>query len=177
MSTENMFTDIPVNEINLNPFSIVRDNWAVLAAEDNRGINAMTIGWIGFGTIWDYNTVTVFVKPERYTKSFVDNADHFSVTLFDGYKRNLAFLGSRSGKDSDKITESGLHMCKDGELITFEEGTVAFLCKKVFCAELDNQFFDKSIDERIYKNGLYHTMYIGGIERIVGKQKSALLPG
>ena len=33
--------------------------------------------------------MTVYIRPQRYTKEFVDAGDYFTVTLFDGYKKGI----------------------------------------------------------------------------------------
>ena len=40
---------------------------------------------------------------QRYTKEFVDAGDYFTITFFDGYKKELGVLGL--GEYGDKITE------------------------------------------------------------------------
>lgn len=65
----------------------------------------MTASWGQLGHLWGKNVMTVYIRPQRYTKEFVDAGDYFTVTLFDGYKKELGVLGSKSGRDGDKIAE------------------------------------------------------------------------
>ncbi len=43
----------------------------------------MTASAGGFGVMFAKNVVFIFIRPQRYTKEFVDNSDTFSLTFFD----------------------------------------------------------------------------------------------
>lgn len=51
----------------------------------------MTASWGGIGVIWNKNVVTVYIRPQRYTREFVDASDHFTLTFLKVIKRNWAF--------------------------------------------------------------------------------------
>lgn len=69
----------------------------------------MTASWGGVGVLWNKNVATVYIRPQRYTKEFVDGNEKFTLTFFsEQYRNALTYLGRVSGKDGDKIKESGL---------------------------------------------------------------------
>ena len=82
----------------------------LLAAGDKEKSNAMTIGWGGIGTLWGRTALTVYVAEKRYTKEFMDKAEHFTVMVFDVKdSKVLNYMGTKSGRDGDKAQTLGLH--------------------------------------------------------------------
>ena len=76
---------------------------------------------------------TVYIRPQRYTREFVDNSDYFSLTFFEGYKKELGILGSKSGRDCDKIKETNFDLeMLDGQP-SFKQGKMTFICKSCHC--------------------------------------------
>ena len=107
---------------------------------------------------------TAYIRAQRYTKEFVDAGDYFTVTLFDGYKKELGVLGSKSGRDGDKIAEVSFDIEEVENQPTFKQGKMVFVCKKIYSDMIDpKQFIDSSLDERWYPQKDYHQRYIGEI--------------
>ena len=76
----------------------------------------MTISWGGLGTIWNKPVATVYVRNTRYTHEFMDNNEYFTVSFYpEECKSVLGVLGSKSGRDMDKMKETGLTPGKGGE--------------------------------------------------------------
>ena len=88
----------------------VGGDWAlVTAGTEQDGWNTMTIGWGTAGVLWSRPTLTVFVHPWRYTHQFLIDNDYFTVQLFDNvHKPDLGVLGSKSGRDGNKVALTGL---------------------------------------------------------------------
>ena len=40
----------------------------------------MTASWGGFGVLFNKNVAYIFVRPQRFTKEFVDGSDGFYLT-------------------------------------------------------------------------------------------------
>ena len=114
------YKKIDINEIVLNPFKTIGNDWLLISALKDGVTNTMTASWGGIGVIWNKNVVTVYIRPQRYTREFVDNSDYFSLTFFEGYKKELGILGSKSGRDCDKIKETNFdHKNKRKRIILF----------------------------------------------------------
>ena len=82
--------------------------------------------------IWNKNVVTVYIRLQRYTREFVDASDYFTLTFFDGYKKELGVLGSKSGRDSDKIREVGFNVEMINEQPLFKQGQWEWFVKKLY---------------------------------------------
>ena len=64
--------EIDANELNCNVFDLIGSKWMLVTAGDEQGSNTMTASWGGLGVIWGKPSATVYVRPQRYTKEFVD---------------------------------------------------------------------------------------------------------
>ena len=73
------FQPIPVDMLDMNPFTKIGKEWALLTAGNKQESNTMTISWGGVGVLWGKNVVYVFVRDSRYTKELIDAGDFFSV--------------------------------------------------------------------------------------------------
>ena len=93
----------------INPFEKFNKDWALVTAGDKDSFNSMTIAWGAMGTIWNKSVVTIYIRPDRYTFSFLEKNDYFTVSFYpESCRDTLRMLGTKSGRDSDKIKESGL---------------------------------------------------------------------
>ena len=99
-------------------------------------------------------------------------ADYFTLTFFDGYKKELGVLGSKSGRDSDKIREVGFNVEMINEQPLFKQGTMGMVCKKLYRGKIEpTGFIDVSLDVKNYPDHDYHYIYIGEIESIYVNEK------
>lgn len=166
------YKKIDINELTLNPFKAIGKDWLLISAIKDGTVNTMTASWGGVGVIWNKNVVTVYIRPQRYTKEFVDNSDYFTITFFDDYKKELGILGSKSGRDGDKITEVGFDLELINNQPTFKQGTMTMICRKLYQGQIEpDGFFDKLLDDKNYPNNDYHHIYIGEIEHIYVNEK------
>ena len=149
-----------------NVFSLIGDRWMLVAATDKSGrTNAMTASWGGMGVLWGKKVAFVFIRPQRYTKRFVDEADKFTLSFFDdSYKNMLGYMGKVSGKDEDKMAKSGLTVTdKDGAPV-FKEASLTLVCRKIYRDTLkEENFIDKSNIEKWYPQKDYHDVYVAEI--------------
>lgn len=147
-------------------FSLIGDRWMLVAATDKNGkTNAMTASWGGMGVLWGKKVAFVFIRPQRYTKRFVDEADKFTLSFFDdSYKNMLGYMGKVSGKDENKIAKSGLTVTdKDGAPV-FKEASLTLVCRKMYRDTLkEENFIDKSNIEKWYPQKDYHDVYVAEI--------------
>lgn len=147
-------------------FSLIGDRWMLVAATDKSGkTNAMTASWGGMGVLWGKKVAFVFIRPQRYTKRFVDEATKFTLSFFDdSYKNMLGYMGKVSGKDEDKMAKSGLTVTdKDGAPV-FKEASLTLVCRKMYRDTLkEENFIDKSNIEKWYPQKDYHDVYVAEI--------------
>ncbi len=165
------FKEINPNDFNISPFKLIGKDWMLIVAGNKDKANAMTASWGGLGVMWNKNVSYVVIRPQRYTKEFIDNLDTFSLCFFDeSYRKTLSYMGTISGRNEDKIKNSKLTLDFFNDTPIFAEAKNVIICKKLYAQNYDpNLFIDKQIDEQIYPNKDYHTLYISEVMNILGK--------
>ena len=110
--------------------------------------------------------VMVFVRPQRYTFEFTERKDEFTLSFFDEkYRHALDVCGSISGRDVNKVQESGLtpYFTEAGNP-AFAEATLVLECKKLYADFLkEDDFLDKKIVDSLYGQKDFHKMYVAEI--------------
>ena len=77
-------------DFNADSFNIFDKEWALVTAGILENYNTMTISWGGLGTLWGKPVATVYVKPCRYTHSFMEQNDFFTVSFYpEQYRQAL----------------------------------------------------------------------------------------
>lgn len=160
----------------LAPLYNIDQEWALLTAGSKEKYNTMTISWGGIGTLWNKPVVTVYVKPIRYTYEFMENSKYFTISFYDVmYKADLGILGTKSGRDTDKVSLTKLTPAFLRSSVSFKESKLTIVCKKIYFQDLDMNNIDigsipKNDFERFYKNEPMHRMYIGEVIDIIDKR-------
>lgn len=163
------FTEIKPCDLNFSPFAL-REKWMLITARKSDGsVNTMTASWGGFGILWELPVAFIFIRPQRYTREFVDAADAFSLTFFDeSWKKKLGYLGRTSGRDEDKIEKAGLTVLHDNNIPWFQEAETAVFARKLYAQQTDAQcFVDKSLISAWYPNSDHHIVYVGEITKVL----------
>ena len=163
------FKEIQAEDFVYSTFKTIGKDWLLVTAEKDGKANTMTASWGGLGVMWGKNVAYVVIRPQRYTKEFIDVADTLSLTVFDeNYRKMLSYCGSVSGRDEDKIAKSGLTVAHENNTPYFNEAKIALLRKKLYAQEFKPEcFIDQESKEKWYPGADYHTMYIVEIEKIL----------
>ena len=149
-------------------FSQFDKKWALLTAGNMEKFNTMTISWGGLGTLWGKSVATVYVRTTRYTHEFMDGNEYFTISFYpEEYRALLGTLGSKSGRNMDKMHLPELSAKPVGESVSFEQAQVTLLCRKLFKQELSVENMAQDIAERFYKGDAVHDMYIGEVVEIL----------
>lgn len=150
--------------------------WYLLTAGDfaSGHYNTMTVAWGTLGIMWSRPVVQVVVRPTRYTFGFMNHYDTFTLTAFPKqYKKALGILGSKSGRDGDKIAESGLTAVASQIVAapTFAEAKLSIECRKIYWQDMDPaNFLDPSIHDA-YADKDYHRFYLGEMVHVMGTEE------
>lgn len=168
------FIEIKPQQFKYNPFKLIGKDWMLITAKkdiDDK-VNTMTAAWGGFGFMWGKDVAYIVVRPQRYTKEFVDNSNCFSLTFFDeSFKETLSYLGTSSGRNEDKIEKSKLTISYEDNIPYFKEANIVIFCKKLYAQDMKPECFtEKELDRRWYPESDHHTLYIAEIEKILLKE-------
>lgn len=166
-----MFQEIDITKLSFNPFTMIDKEWMLVSAGNAQKCNTMTASWGGLGVLWNKYVSYIFIRPQRYTMEFLEKEDYYSLCFFDESERKaLSYCGSHSGRDVDKIKETGLTPAYNEAAPYFEQAKLVFICRKLHGQNIDPAcLIDKSIDGDCYPKKDYHKMFIGEIVKVLQK--------
>ena len=142
-------------------FSEFDQVWALVTAGTPDNFNTMTISW-------SKPVATVYIRTSRYTHDFIDANDYFTISFYpEQYKKVLGVLGSKSGRDIDKMHGSGLTPKYLDKGITFEEAKYTLVCRKLFKQQLAIENIPEDVVDAYYKKDAPHDMYIAEVIEIL----------
>lgn len=156
-----------------NAFRAVGKEWMLICAEDGvvGEVNAMTASWGFLGEIWNKPAAVCFIRPQRYTFHMADGAEHFSLCFFgDGYRRELGYFGTRSGRDGNKADAMGLHYGHADEVPLVEEASLVLICRKMYADDIkEDKFTDADVRDACYPQKDYHRIFVCEVEKCLVK--------
>ena len=159
------FTQISPLNLQDNLIKLIGKEYMLVTAGTKESNNCLTASWGGMGYLWNKPVATIYIRPQRYTKEFIDREEYFTLSFFDdSFKKMFAYCGSKSGRDVNKVKECNLTTfeTKHGS-IAYTEARLVVECKKVFAAPFEEKnILDKSLLTN-YAAQDYHIQYIGEI--------------
>ena len=165
------FDSISPKDIRENPIRMFGDDWAVVAAGTKDDFNELTVSWGALGDAWWDNMpiAIILVSATRYTHKYLEENETFSINVFPpSYRRQLAYIGSHSGRDEDKVAATGLKtdFSENGTPL-FSEARLIIECRKVYAHDLDSSKFSESLAgnyaQKKFEGVVPHTVYFGEI--------------
>ena len=162
------FVELDPLELQDNMFRRIGREWMLITAGKPEKFNTMTASWGGVGVLWNTNVTFSFVRPSRYTYTFMEQEKYYTLSFFGAdCRRALQFCGSKSGRDVDKVAETGLTPVFDAPAPYFAEAELVLVCRKLYTQDLDT---DRLLDPALmanYKDGDVHRMYVGEITKVL----------
>jgi flavin reductase (DIM6/NTAB) family NADH-FMN oxidoreductase RutF len=156
----------------LNYMSIAEDNLkkirkgAFLTVKAGNQLNTMTIGWATFGLIWQKPIMMVAVRSSRHTFGIIEAAEDFTVTVPAGdLAKEIAFCGSKSGRDLDKFKMCNLEIINGSRVVSpiIKTSGHHYECRIVYKSAMNPVNLDHNYDASLYPQKDYHTLYFGEI--------------
>lgn len=155
---------IEIKDLTENFFETISKEWMLVTAGTPEHFNTMTASWGGIGFLWNKPVAFVFIRPERYTYEFAEKNECLTLSFLGDENRQIHNIcGSKSGRDTDKVQETGLKPLPTPEgNITFEQSRLTLECRKLYNRMLEPEsFIDKHPLEKWYgENNGMHKMYI-----------------
>lgn len=165
--------EIPIDDFRLPVNRIWDSNWFLLTSGDFQSgrFNSMTVSWGSFGNMWNLPIAMVVVRPSRYTFAFINQYSDFTLCSFPAqYGKALGLMGSMSGRDGDKISQSGLtpRAAVRVSAPVYAEADLTIECRKLYWQDYNPEnFLDESIFKQ-YPEKDYHRMFLGEILFVEG---------
>ena len=162
------FVELDPLELQDNMFRRIGREWMLITAGKPEKFNTMTASWGGVGVLWNTNVTFSVVRPSRYTYTFMEQEKYYTLSFFGAdCRRALQFCGSKSGRDVDKVAETGLTPVFDAPAPYFAEAELVLVCRKLYTQDLDTErLLDPALMAN-YKDGDVHRMYVGEITKVL----------
>ena len=156
-----------------NAMQKIGKEWMLITTSDKKQhrVNAMTASWGTLGVLWGKDVCICFVRPQRYTYGLMEENGRCSIAfLSEEYRSALRLCGSKSGRDTDKLSESGLSSTElDGVPVIAEAETV-LVCRTLYADDLKKaSFLDPALLSH-YAAEDYHRFYVLEIEKVYRKE-------
>ena len=172
------FREITVDELDFNFITELRDRYSIVAATDpgrsdgcpadGGHTNMLTAAWAQVGHLWQRPVCTVYIRPSRFTREFIDASGRFTVSFVEGHDAELYLLGRTSGRDCDKLAQTGLTLASHRGDPVFEEAKLVLVCRTVYRQPVDfGCIVDESVHADHYNGRETSIQYIGEIERVL----------
>ncbi len=161
-----MLTKIDPKALTFNPFQVIGAQWALITAGTKERCNTMTASWGGVGILWNKPVATVYIRPQRYTKAFVDRENTFTLSFLpEEYREQLVYCGRVSGRDEDKIARCGFTVeAAECGAPYFAEAELVLVCRKLYRQTLTpGSFLEQDLIGKNYPSRDFHDMYIAEI--------------
>lgn len=126
----------------------------LLTTKADGKVNTMTIGWGKIGIEWGRPVFIAYVRESRHTKQMLETNGEFTVNVPLGELDNkiLGYCGTKSGRDTDKISDLGLTL-EEPESISvpgIKELPLTLECKVIYKQLQDLQAISEDVLARYY---------------------------
>ena len=130
-----------MEKIEIGPYQLAEitiSHDTLLVSRIKKKVNVMALAWKTIGELWGFPICTVAVAPSRYTFSLLNDVKEFTLNVPSPQIENAINLaGSSSGRDTDKIAETGLTLTPSKHISVpmIEEAMINYECKIIHTAE------------------------------------------
>ena len=165
-SIHDLFKETEPQQLPDNFIHSIGGEWMLITAGTESSFNTMTASWGAVGVLWNKPVAICFIRPTRYTFEFAEKTDIFTLSFFNEEdKAILNFCGSRSGRNVDKIKETGLQpLVTQNKGISYEQARLCIECRKIYTDDIKPEYFLKpDTDDKFYPKKDYHRIFIGEI--------------
>ena len=163
------YSVVPVDKMEGNVVDRISNQWMLVTAGDGEKCDTMTASWGGIGFVWGTPAATVYIRPQRYTREFIDARERLTLSFMgEEFRQALTYCGSHSGRNEDKIANAGLSVGLTPEGTPFIEGAELVMeCRKLYRDRFGPaEFLDKTLIDVWYPEQDFHYIYICAIGRI-----------
>ena len=142
----------------------------LITAGNEESFNTMTASWGTMGILWHLPIAICYIRPQRYTYIFAERSNYYTLSFFtDEHRKKLQFCGTKSGREYDKIKETGLTpLITSKGNIAFEEARMILECKKLYSDDIKPEhFIIRDLIPKNYPRKDFHRFYIGEITSVL----------
>lgn len=131
-------------------------------------VNSMAIGWGTIGIQWEKPVFIAFVRTCRFTHDMLAGNAEFTVNVQVGEfpHKAISLLGSKSGRDMDKIAAAGLTLVEPNVISVpgIKEFPLTLECRVLYQQlQHDNELNDELIQRFYTQQTANHTAFYAEI--------------
>lgn len=160
------YQDIKYNELSDKMLEQLQKG-AFITTRVKGKVNTMTIAWGGINFVWHTPVFVAYVRYTRDTYEMLKNTDEFtiSVPLSKDMKKELAFCGTKSGRDYDKIKECNLKLQPGRRINTpvLADCDLNYECKIIYKQAMEPNNLKPELLNKYYSNNNFHVIFYGEI--------------
>ncbi|NLF21099.1 MAG: flavin reductase family protein [Clostridiaceae bacterium] len=161
------YIPVKLEDLDLNAWQAFGEDWVAIAAGGRKHANAMTASWGSIGVVWGKPAVTIYMRPQRYTRGFVEKKGRFSINFLPAgpeSRKALRYIGEVSGRDEDKLANAGLTLAIVDKTPVLEQADLVLNCRVMYRSQIEsNKFIDREFSKKLYPEKDYHYVYVGEI--------------
>jgi len=144
----------------------LQNGGAFLTSSDGVHANVMTIGWGGLTTFFTGSCFLAPVRTSRHTFDIMKKNSAFTVSIpLHDMHRELAFAGSKSGRDVNKFIGHGLTAApaQSVNVPIVEECELHIECEPFGSVQLDPATLTEYVNSHFYPTQDMHTFFLGKV--------------
>jgi len=156
-------------DITDNVFKLLDKDWMLVTAGTIKNFNTMTASWGHLGIMWNLPVAIAYIRPQRFTFGFANESDDYTLCFFEkAHRKILQFCGTKSGRDYDKIKETGLIPFEtDRGNIYYKQARMIMECSKIYQDDLKmEKFIRPEIARKNYPADDFHRFFMGEIVNV-----------
>ena len=168
MNFDQLFKEIPPEEILYDVFTLTGKIFPVITAGKENHYNSMTASGGGMGLLFRKPATWCVLQSTRYTLELIQKEQTYTLSYFPKkYKKQVLFLGSKSGRDSEKMKEVELTCVPTPSgNVSFKEACLIIECKLTqittpqpddFCTQEAKDYLNE-----VYKDPTEYRKYVFG---------------
>ena len=170
---DQLFKQISPEEVSDNVFTLVGKIFPVITAGKQDRFNSMTASGGGLGILFKKPTTWCILRADRFTLEMIQKEQTYTMSYFPNeYREQIVFLGSKSGRDTEKMKEVELTVIQTPSgNISFKEARLIFECKLTalitpnlndFCTQEAKDYVNEAYKEENH----YRKFAFGEITRV-----------
>lgn len=165
------YKKINADKIPGNIIKMLTNDWMLITAGNDSKFNMMTASWGGIGQLYNKPIAICFIAPTRYTYQLMESNDTYTLSFYtEAYRDALTLCGTKSGRDGDKVKESGLTpLTTPAGSKAFGEAWLIVECRKLVSQPIDHNGINDPKLKKDWEGKPMHKMYIGEIINIYVK--------
>lgn len=148
-----------------NIIKMLTEDWMLITAGNDSEFNMMTAGWGGLGSMFGKPVAFCFIAPNRHTYKLMEKDDTYTLTFYtETYRDASKICGSKSGKDTDKVKETGLTpITTPVGSKAFSEAWLIIECKKMISQPITPEAINDNTLKTEWAGKDLHKMFVGEI--------------